>query len=445
MSQPNQLVALPQDRSAEAIIVGSMILDANCIAHVRASLTAADFFDLRARAIFGAVCRLNDDDKPIELPTLQPLLSRQEPFDLAGGQDYVEHGCMEVPDTGSHAYYTSLIKEMSILRGIIAACDASRLEALAPNANCNALASDLTETISKLIAGQGGKSVTFREATSNVLTAAKDTADNGTPPGLLFGIDTVDRVLGGARPGELITLAGGPGSGKTALADTIARNLATTGKTVLIVSAEMTSDERGKRLLQGESGVAGQKIRFAKSLDHADWDSLYRAQATLAATKGFILSRGTIRPREILAEAKRIKSIAKGLDLVVVDYLQLLTPDDIGKGESTARTIGKMAWQMKAMAMDLAVPIILLSQLSRAGLKGENPPGMHDLKESGDIENHSNAVLLLHHPDESTPQEFGRSVWLKVAKSRDGFTTNWPPYKPNISLAWYPETTTFTG
>jgi replicative DNA helicase len=445
MTQPSRIAALPCDRDAEAIVAGCMILDDRALAHIRAALIPGDFFDIRARAIFGAVCKLADAGQPIELPTLLPLLTRDVAFDLAGGEDYIVNGCMPVPDTSSHAYYTTRVKEMSILRSIIGICDSRRTEALEPNADAVVLAVDMASQLGDLIAGMGGNSVTFSEATQAVLTTARNMVEHDTPPGMLFGIEQVDRVLGGARPGELITLAGGPGSGKTALADTIARNLALAGKTILIVSAEMTSDERGKRLLQGQSGVPGQKIRFAKSLDHSDWDSLYRAQSLLAKTSGFILSRGTIRPRDILAEAKRIKSVAKRLDLIGVDYLQLLTPDDIAKGESTARIIGKMAWQMKALAMDLSVPVIMLSQLNRAGLKGENPPGMHDLKESGDIENHSNAVLLLHHPDETTPQEFGRSVWLKVAKSRDGFTTNWPPYKPSITLAWYPETTTFQG
>ena len=436
------IVSIPSDREAELCVVAAMLVSEGCIPDVRVTLTAGDFYDHRAKAIFEAICALADAGKPCDLVTLRPLLTDRDNFDHCGGQGYID-ALQDVPSSAAVQHYAGQVKAASMLRQIMALGQQMQQEAMTPGADPETALGMMESGLNFLRgSGQIGQSIDLGEAVESVLQRCRDITEHGQQPGLMTGLSALDRVTGGFEAGELITLAGDTGSGKTALADTIARNAALAGKRVLLVSCEMNSRERGKRLLQAQSGVPGNFIRMPKSLQAQDWQALYEAASELAKLRLHIFARGMIRPCDIALEARRVASKAGGLDLVIVDYLQLLTPNEVIRNEASARTFGRMVWALKVLAMDMAVPVLMLSQLNRTGVKTGQAPNLHDLKESGDIENHSNAVLLLHHPADAG-NSLAKTVWLRVAKSRDGMVTAWPPNKLSITLGWRPEITSF--
>ena len=432
--------ALPQDTEAEVCVVGGLLLDASKVAEVRDGVSVEDFFDPRCRAVYEAICKLVDGGASVDAVTIRPLLTAVENYDLAGGADWFSENILGgVPSAASVGIYTKQVRSAAMLRQAIQLCGAARERAFQPQTDTTDYLEWLEGEVYKLRRGlRGARLVHAGDAAGLVLAHAESILRDGSESGLMTGLASIDAATGGFQPGELIVLAGDTGSGKTALADTIARNTGADGKSVLLVSCEMMERERGKRLLQGQANVPGQYIRTPRRLQPAEWARLRQGQRDLEATGVYIYAGGTIRPSDVSLMARRVAVKEGRLDLVIVDYLQLLTPTGIAKGESYARTVGRMAWQLKTAAMELGIPLILLSQLNRAGLKEGKPPSKHDLKESGDVENHSSFVLLLHQPSKE-----GDSVWLKIDKSRDGAQTRWGKDRSDIVLRWRPETTSF--
>ena len=189
----------------------------------------------------------------------------------------------------------------------------------------------------------------------------------------------------------------------------------------------MPAGALGKRFLQSRAKVHAQKLKFAKNLTTDDWQAIQRAIAELSPFKVAIDTRSS-HVADIAVTARRMASKWGGpLSLIVVDYLQLMDcMGGHGRGTSFARAVGHFAWGLKQLAMDLGTPVLVLSQLNREGAKKDRPPSKHDLKESGDIENHANVVLLLYRlPDSSADFQGEETVWCRVAKARDGLTTPW--------------------
>jgi len=364
-------------------------------------------------------------------------------LERAGGQNGLIALIEGTPTTANAEHYARIVREKSIARRLIALC-----------ADTTAKAHDGPDSIARLLAehtsraydlapkdGQA-QAVSLAEALDDAMAHAARVRDGTEPPGLMTGFAAVDRAMGGFAPGDLVTLAGDTSSGKTALAGCIAANIAQAGGRVLIVSREMQARELAKRLLQSAARVHGQRIRFARGLHEEDWRELGAAAEALRGLSIAIDTRsGTVA--DIALEAGKWSATWGGpLSLIVVDYLQLMKIE-AAKGENRAGAVGRFAWGLKGLAMDLSTPILMLSQLNRAGVIQGRPPNKHDLKESGDLENHSNAVLLLHRPADARPDPFGKfAVWCKVDKARDALVTPWTG-PGAVRLAWQPAYTRF--
>ena len=432
----------PQDQGAEMCVLGAMMLRKENIPAVCEFVAAEDFYFPRHSTLFRAMCGMFDRQHPIDLVTLRAEMERQGLLQEVGGYDYLCSLADGTPNTGNMEYYAKTVREKAGRRRLITL--AQDIDERAYSVKDFAqLQDDVQSQVYKL--GQGRASVgvvSAGEAVEQAIRHAEKVQSGEIKPGLMTGFAPVDDATGGLQSGDLVTLAAATGVGKSALAMSIAQNVAREGGSVLYVSAEMESREMGKRLLQSQSGVPGQKIRYAKQLTDEDWTQLQMAAGQLASLGINLLCRSAT-VAEIVLRARELASRTQHpLSLIVVDYLQLMRHTT---GETRAQQVGGIAWGLKQAAMDLGTPILMLSQFDRAGVKQiDVTPTMHNLKESGDIENHSNTIILLHQPANLVWDGDSMSVWCRIAKARDGMVTPWEGLGA-VRLWFKPSITRFVG
>ncbi len=388
----------PSDRSAEICVLGAMILDASVIDEAASVLSRHDFFDPAHGLIFDLLVTMHGKDDPVDLVTVKAAALEAGILDQIGGVDGLLSIVDGVPSTSNLAHYAGIVKALSNKRRIL------RLAVLLQAAafNPTVTAADLLETaesgLDQIATGRADERIiSAQEAAESVLRDVQAAQAGDTPPGVMTSLEAIDAACGGMRPGELIVLAGATGSGKSTLADSIAVYVAAGGQRVLIASVEMLADERAQRILQIIGQVDGARMRKPQRLDAADWQALHEATERLRGMRLDFVT-GELSTADVVSAAKRVKKRWGGLDLVVVDYLQLLTPTR-EQGTRRAEQVSAQAWAMKMqLAVGLKVPVLLLSQLTRSDLREDKPPSKFALKESGDIENHSNAIWLLWRP-----------------------------------------------
>jgi replicative DNA helicase len=289
-------------------------------------------------------------------------------------------------------------------------------------------------------------SATAGQAVRDALEHADAVKAGLVSPGLVTGFPLLDRATGGMQPGALWTLAGATSIGKSSFALAIARNVAAAGGAVLYASAEMDRRSLGFRLLQAQAQVSGGRLRIG-NMDENERASVDAAQKMIGTWPLVIDDHaGTVGQIGLRARQAAAR-LGRPLALVVVDHLQLLKPTE---GETRAQQVGAMAWGLKRLAMEQGCSVLLLSQLNRESVRTGAPPSVFALKESGDVENDSDVVILLHRPDPPQLDTDGALlVWVKLAKARDGQVTPWPfqenPYAPwrGIRVRFRPEFTRF--
>lgn len=436
---------LPHDQPAEEIALGSMLRDEQTIPAVRDLVRPEDFFFPSHQQICQAIFDQAEARKPSDLAGVTMMLRDRGQLEELGGQDKLD-GLFDNTPSPIHAkHYAGIVRDKAVARRLIALCERAGQEVRDPQADVGGMLASFQADVYDLSRRSDGEGVVdLGEAVEAALQRAGRVFEGKEPPGLMTGFPMIDRAIGGFNQGDLITLAADTSAGKTALAGNIAQNIATDGGTVLFVTREMNRLELGKRFLQATSGIAGGRIKFAKTLRPDDWQALQAATGQLSRLKIVLDSRsGTVA--DVALSARRQAAKWRGpLSLIILDYLQLM---DFSRGqykrqENTAQAVGRFAWGCKQLSMDLGTPVLLLSQLNRQGVIQDRPPTMHSLKESGDIENHSNAVILLYRPPDQAEQAASRTVWVRVAKARDGSTTPWQG-SGEIRLQWKPSITRF--
>lgn len=434
----------PQSREAEVCVLGAMILDPGTIPDCEAMLTSTDFYNPAHGHIFHALSRMVAAGVAVDLVTLKERLTTDGKLDAVGGVDYLVDLVEGTPGAANLEYYAGIVKTKSLQRSVITLCQGALREAYEPIESATELLGSIEEKLFAISHGRSGlELVRLVDAAQAVLAKADQMAQGMIAPGVMTGLGAIDDACGGMREGEVIVLAGDTGSGKTTLADTIGFNIACAGGKVLVVSVEMLADERAKRYLQVMSQVSGTRIRTPKRLGDVDWEKLHAAVGAMHGMP-LMIHPGAATTAQVVSQARRAASKMEGLDLVIIDYLQLLTATR-EQGRSRAEQVSRMAWAIKMdLSMGLSVPVLLLSQLTRSGLKEHRPPSKHDLKESGDIENHANAIWLLHRPDPEKEECPWSEVWFCQDKHRDMPSTPWRGMAA-IRLEWERSTTTFKG
>ncbi len=420
-----ELVGLipPYNQEAERAVLGAMMLDANAINVAMEILKADDFFLQAHGTIFEAMVRMYSQGRPVDLVLLVEELERMDRLEAVGGASYIADITGSVM-TGSHIlHYCEVVKDKSALRALIRGADEIRAAAYKdedPVKTIIELAEQVVFDIGQNTYQEGltpiGE-VLFRAY--NILT--ERSKKKGQLTGLTTGFADLDRMLSGLQKSDLILLAARPSMGKTALMLNIAQNAAIKGgASVAIFSLEMSKEQLVQRLISSLSLMELQRIINA-DLDSHEWTDMVEAITILSNQDIYIDDTAGITPTELKAKCRRLKA-DKGLDLIVIDYLQLMETD--GRTENRQQEISKISRQLKGIAKELDVPVLALSQLSRAPeQRTDHRPIMSDLRESGAIEQDADIIMMLYRDEFYNPEtEYPGLGELIITKHRNGPT-----------------------
>lgn len=430
------LMAMPHDVEAEQAVIGSMLIDETCIPPVVEVLKPDDFFLGSNRNIFSTIWTMFSIGKPIDGLTVAEEMRKTGVYDENTTRPYLAQ-LMEITPTSANAIeYAHIVKKSAVLRGIVIATREGLEAAEEYSANPEEVLSQLEKRIYDIRQGQGQSDLSsIGEVLPYVLDEISALSESGrTIPGTATGISTIDRLTLGLNNSDLVIIAGRPGMGKTAFATTIAVNVAkSTGKTVAFFSLEMSKEQLTTRILSAAAMVKSENLRTGR-LNEQDWENIAHATTELYNANVKIDDKALMTVGEMLAKTRR----QQNLGLVVIDYLQLVTAASKAGSENRQQAISEITRTLKIMAKDLNVPVICLSQLSRASEKRDNKrPQLSDLRDSGAIEQDADVVLFLYRDDyyNDDPDKANIAECI-VAKNRHGETGT-------VELSWLPEYTMF--
>ena len=416
----------PHSVEAEQAVIGGLLIDTQAWDQVGDLITAEDFYRPDHQLIFGALAELIAHGKPADVVTASGQLERSGRLEDAGGMGYLGTLARDTPTAANVRAYAEIVRERSLLRRLISA---GRTITAAALANDGRAARDLVDEAEKQVFQIAEQSTGRRDGAVKVSTLLPQLIDkidawHSDPTsmrGLPTGFADFDRKTGGLRPGDLVIVAGRPSMGKTTLAMNIAEYAAVnpgTRSSVAIFSMEMPAEQLLTRMLSSIGGVPLNGIRSGQISDE-DWVRVTAATSQLAEAKIFIDESPSLTPTELRARARRVAR-EHGLDLVVVDYLQLMQVP--GTKENRATEIAEISRGLKALAKELQVPVIALSQLNRGvEQRTEKKPVMSDLRESGAIEQDADMILLIYREevyDKNTPKR--GIAEIDLAKHRNG-------------------------
>ncbi|MCK5133822.1 MAG: replicative DNA helicase [Candidatus Sabulitectum sp.] len=433
----------PWSAEAEKSVLAGVLIDSMIAIEVFAMLSESDFYDNRHRRIFLASKVIDSRGEPIDLVTVSNELERIGELDAAGGLEYISALTDDLPFLSNVLSYSKIVKDGSLLRQFLSIASQGMDKVFSTNVNASELLDEVSQKMFDIGTSSSQKDF-FRvsELTAeaiNTFRTMRDAKDGVT--GLSTGLEPLDRMTTGFHPGEMNVIAARPGVGKTSLALNMARNIAAQGKgAVVFFSLEMTADQLTQRLVSSMAGVGIQPIIDGTLADRF-FDDLNKAAEDLSNLPIFIDDTPSISSAEIRAKTRRLAQREKGgIAAVFVDYLQLMHgSDDV---ESHQLRVAKNSSDLKGLAKDLKIPVMVLSQLSRGAAKREGPPRLSDLRDSGAIEQDADMVMFLHDENADSGKEDDRAqgglrrILLKIAKQRKG-------QRGDIRLIFNASTTTF--
>ncbi len=434
---------MPNNVEAEASVLGSILIDNKAADNIIPMLKLDDFYLAPHRIIFGVMKELQNESKPIDTVSVADKLDYLGKLDEVGSVTYLAELSESVPSAANAEYYANIIKRDALTRRVIQAANSIAQKGYDSETGTEAL-----EYAEKEIYGiseeESVKSLLKADdALANAIKGIQDVQTGNVPQNVIqTDFPSLDKKTRGLKPGELILLAARPSVGKTAFCLNIAANACLNhGKTVAIFSLEMPSALLAKRMLAYVSKVSLSSMDTRGKLSAADNAKLFKAYNALLAANLFIDDYSMNGPGDVLSKCRRLKR-ETGLDLIIIDYLQLMTlgdndSDKAARSESRQVEVSSMSRKMKIYAKELDVPIILLSQMSRGVEKrDDHSPLLSDLRESGSIEQDADVVMFLSNPSKFNPALPENQVKLDVKKNRNGPIGE-------ITLEWDGETTSF--
>jgi replicative DNA helicase len=417
----------PQSIEAEQSVLGALLIDRDAVIEVAELLRPGDFYRSHHGTVYAAILELSERREPVDLVTVSEVLERQGQLDAIGGSAYLTSLINLTPTAVNAVYYARIVERKAVLRGLISA--AGKIAGIGYDEN-----TDVEVSIDR--AEQELFSVSQKRVASGfsplrtLLHSAYDRLDylhqhKGEVSGIRTGFADLDALTTGLQKSDLIILAARPSIGKTSLALNFAEHAAVKeGKTVGIFSLEMSKEQLVLRLLSSVANIDSQRLRTG-FLEEMDFTRLAPAMNTLAEAPIFIDDTPNITTMELRTKARRLQA-ESGLDMVIVDYLQLMQGSATSKDANRVQEVAEISRGLKALARELQVPVISLSQLSRqAEMRESKEPRLSDLRESGSIEQDADLVMFLWREKERGADEGesdGEIVKLKLAKHRNGPT-----------------------
>ncbi len=411
----------PQNIEAEKSVLGAMLIDEEAIGLALEILNEAWFYEEAHRRIFSAVLDLYNNRKNVDLITLSEKLKQDGQLQAVGGQMYLSQLIDLVPTAANVEHYANIVKEKGILRLLIV--NATKIVHEAYQAKNDV--SDVVDTAEKLIfeisdLKHSQNSVHIKELVKTTIERIDTLYQRKEHvTGLETGFTEFDRMTSGLQPSDLIILAGRPSMGKSALAASILEHIGIhLKKPVAFFSLEMSKEQLVQRMLCSQARVDAHKVRSGY-LSPSDWPKLTSAAGRLSASTIFIDDTPAISALELRAKARRLKS-HQDIQMIVLDYLQLMRGNT--KTDNRQQEISEISRSIKALARELSIPIIALSQLSRAvESRQDHRPQLSDLRESGAIEQDADVVVLMMREEYYNPTEENRGVAeINIAKQRNG-------------------------
>lgn len=415
---------IPKNIEAEEALLGSLLIDPDVMTHVANLVDPEDFYLARHGEIYDVIRTLYDQGNPVDFVTLTEELDRRGKLDEVGGHSFISSLVNAVP-TAINAYqYAQIVQEKATLRHLISAAGDIARKAYDDEQDVG----DVVNEAEKLIFAIAERRleqdlVAITDVVPKVLEDIRELMERrGEVLGVPSGFHQLDELLGGFQKSDLIILAARPGMGKSSLALNIALNAAKEhGSRVAVFSLEMSREQLVQRLLSQEAQIDSQNLRLGHLKDEGEWALLEEAAEVLRACRIFIDDTAALSPFELRTKARRLYA-EHGLDMVIVDYMQLMHGGK--RSENRVQEISFISRTMKQLARELKVPVIALSQLSRdIEKRADKHPVLSDLRESGSIEQDADLVIFIYREKKSEEEsERSQIAKIMVAKHRHGPT-----------------------
>jgi replicative DNA helicase len=412
----------PQSREAERSVLGSMLRDNNVIDDVRVKILTEHFYADAHQKIFLAVGELRDKGVPVDLITLAEELKRRGQIEDIGGYGYLGELWDAAPTAANAIYYAQIVHDRAVLRGLIHAGTEILRDAYEqsqpPDEQLNAAERKIFEIAEK---GIKDETVTLHRAIEMAYGRIdkRHGAEGINISGLPTGFKDLDEITAGLQDSELIIIAARPSVGKTAFSLGLVRNVVLEGHAVYFVSLEQSKIELAERLLCSHARVDSHKLRKG-TLGPDDMEKLVEAGGQLGRAKLFIDDSPAQNMLRITANARRLNK-RQGIKLVVIDYLQLIEPEN--RRDPRQEQVAQVSRRLKFLAKELNIPVVALAQVNRQSEdRQDHKPRLSDLRESGSIEQDADTVLLLHRPDRYEPGQHEGIIEVIVGKQRNGPT-----------------------
>ena len=393
--------SLPNNVEAEESVLGACFLSKYALEKAIENLTPESFYNDKNAKIFEAMASLSDEKTPIDITTVTSYLKKNNKLNEVGGVEYLTEVLNYVPTASNIDFYIKSVEEASLLRGLIETAEEIAQEGYRTDETVNEILDNSEKKILSIVKNR--KASEFRSIKDVLAKAESDlerlSENKGEITGLSTGWYDLDRITTGLHPNEFIIIAARPAMGKTAFALNLATHVAINqDKSVALFNLEMSAEQLAMRILASLGQIDGFKLRTGNLLNQ-DWKRINEAVSQLSNTNLVIDDTPGITIGEIRAKCRRLASSEKGLALVVIDYLQLISG---GKnyGANRQQEVSDISRSLKTLAMELGVPVIALAQLSRSVELRENKrPIMSDLRESGSIEQDADIVAFLYRDD----------------------------------------------
>ncbi|MGI9429540.1 MAG: replicative DNA helicase [Bythopirellula sp.] len=432
---------LPRNLDAEKAVLGSILLLPQVFDEVALIIRPSDFYDDANRTLFEHLLQMHDAGQQIDPMLLVERLRSADQYETIGGAAYIAEIGGVVPTAAHAEYYAKIVADKAVLRSLIHAGTDILHDAYDPTADTREMLSQAEEKVFGILEARGtGDLSMISEVLHESLVRLDARMDQQTAfGGLETGFDDFDQLTGGLQNSELIILAARPSMGKTALAMNIAEHAALHNRVpVLFVSLEMSALELGDRLLCSVAEVNGQRLRNG-TITTDERRQLVQTAAEVSQAPLYIDDSPSRTMTEIAANARRLKR-REGLGLVVIDYLQLIDPDN--PRDPRQEQVAKIARRLKGLARELEVPVLCLAQLNRqVEATRDNKPQLSHLRESGAIEQDADVVMFVHREEyyqttEEDRERFRGEADLLIRKQRNGPTGD-------VKLAWIHDFTRF--
>src|SRR5579863_10346396 len=419
---------LPHNLEAERSILGAVLLDNHALNAAIERIRSEDFFLSQHRQIFERMIQLGEHQQAIDVVTLMDDLARRGKLEAAGGVAYLSQLADGLPRVTNVEHYARIVKEKAVLRNLAYSAAAIQEQALAAGDDADVILDRAESTIFQLAedrvrAGLIGVKDLVKESFDRL---EKIFSEGRRITGLATGYSGLDNETAGLQPSELIILAARPSMGKTALALNMAENVALRQREpVAIFSLEMSKESLLLRLLASHARVDAHKFRTGH-MNRDDWGHVTKSLAELGEAPIWIDDSAASTVLEMGAKARRLKR-DRGLSLVIVDYIQLVVPTANRRNSNRQEEVSGISRALKALAKELKVPVVVLSQLTRAPEREDRKPQLADLRESGAIEQDADVVLFINRPNfykTDMAEEDRAKAEIIIAKQRNGPTGN---------------------